>query len=112
MPSKIMKPTDFDVTSVKYSPVKTYTSGAKAVYMNINEGPIHLQVPELDIPFDSGTYYPSGDDDGFGKFAIKTSLKGYDSDAKIKEFHDKLLELDQKICDDAMKNSQSWFKKK
>ena len=107
-----MKPCDFDVDSIVYSALKPYSSGkGGTVFMNINAGPIHIQVPELEIPFDCGTYYPS-ETDGFGKYNVKCSLKGYQTDSKIMEFHDKLVELDKKIMSDAMKNSVLWFKKK
>jgi hypothetical protein len=107
-----MKPTDLKVDDIKYSPLKSYSSGkGGTVFLNINDGPIHVQVPELEIPFDSGTYYPS-ESDGFGKYNIKCSMKGHQSDEKVKGFHDMLQKLDEKIMDDAMKNSQAWFKKK
>lgn len=109
--SKPMKASEFNVNDIKYSPVKTYPSGAKAVYMNMNEGPIHIQVPEIEIPFDTGTFYPS-EAEGFGKYSLKASLKGFQSDEKIKEFHDVMSSLDEKLMDIAMENSQLWFKKK
>jgi hypothetical protein len=34
-----------------------------------------------------------------------------DENPKVRAFHDKLIELEQKICEDASKNSVAWFKK-
>jgi hypothetical protein len=34
-----------------------------------------------------------------------------DENPKVKAFHDKLIELENKICEDASKNSVAWFKK-
>ena len=38
-------------------------------------------------------------------------MKDIDENVKMKEFHDKLLEMDEFIKEEAMKNSVPWFKK-
>jgi hypothetical protein len=44
------------------------------------------------------------------KYDITVSFKGMDENPKIKQFHDKMKELEQKIIDDAFTNRLVWFK--
>ena len=105
-----MWPADLDISKVSFSNIRASGKG-KAVYVNYDgRNSVVLQTPDLDIPFDTGSYYESGPDGG--KWAIKVSLRGHDSDDKMKNLHDKLVELDELILAAAKKNSFAWFKKK
>jgi ribosomal protein L12E/L44/L45/RPP1/RPP2 len=44
------------------------------------------------------------------KYDITVSFKGIDENQKIKVFHDKLIELENKILEDAFANRVAWFK--
>ena len=93
---------EIDVSLIKYSELKTLDSGAKIAYVNYGEGigSIFLQTPELTFPFDNQFFSES---EGSGKFQCKVSLNK--NNPQIKELVDKLEEFDQKIMEDAMKNS-------
>lgn len=107
MSFKPMKPAEFDANNVKFSPVKTFTHGGKQVYLNYNDQSIVMVPPEMELPFDSGNFYPSDGNPGSGKYAIDVDLKG-DS----QEFCEKLQELDEILKQAAIDNSVAWFKKK
>jgi len=105
-----LKPENIDVSKISFSDPKMLDSGAKHLWINHERSPIYVQTPEFDIPFDTGTFYE--EKPGTGKFAIKVSLNGYDSDPKIKKFHDMLEKLDEHLINSATENSPKWFKKK
>jgi hypothetical protein len=44
------------------------------------------------------------------KYDVTVSFKGMDENPKIKQFHDKMKELENKIIDDAFANRLVWFK--
>ncbi len=110
--AKPIKPSLVDVDKLKYSPVKSLPSGAKLVYVNHGEGisPLFVQTPEMTVPFDSGTFYADNGDSG--KYSIKVALDNMESNPAMKEFHDMLVSMDNKILNDGIKNSLEWFKKK
>lgn len=110
---KPLKPQDVDVSNFKYSKVNSLPNGAKTVYLNNGDGvaPLFVQSPEMTIPFDSGTFWP-GESDGSGKYQIQVGMDGMDSNPQMKAFHDMLVKMDEKIMNDGIENSLSWFKKK
>lgn len=99
---------EIDVNKVKYSELKTLDNGAKIAYVNYGDGinSIYLQTPELTFPFDN-QFFTEGE--GSGKFQCKVSLNK--SNPATAELVEKLEEMDNKIMEDAMKNSMTWFKK-
>ena len=109
--SKPMMPHELNVENLSYSPVKTMASGAKIIFVNNGSAmaPICIQSPEMNIPFDSGTFWPS--DDKSGKYAIQAAMDGLESNKHMKAFHDMLDQMDKKIVKDAMDNCTAWFKK-
>ena len=109
---KPIKPSVVDMSKIKYSKVNSLPSGAKTLYLNHGEGisPLFVQSPEMNIPFDNGTFY--ADNDKSGKYAIKVSMDNLESNPQMKEFHDMLVKLDEQILQDGITNSLAWFKKK
>jgi hypothetical protein len=111
-----------DVKKIKYSEVKVLQSGAKSVYMFHDGGKLMVQTPVLNLPYginDSSTFNAKfkkdaktkkEDVDEAKKFDITVSFKGMQENPKIKAFHDKLREMEEKIVDDAFTNRQLWFK--
>lgn len=110
MPGKAMLANEMDVSKVSLSSLRTLDNGGKMIYLNYGAGgsPIYLQTPEVDIPFDV-SYFP--DSETSGKHAIKVSLKGMETNASVRNFHDKINELDNFLKETALKNSLPWFKK-
>jgi len=81
--------------------------------MNHGSGisPLFLQTPELTLPFDSGNFYADAQE-GSGKYSIKASMNNMESNKAMKEFHDMLSAMDDKILSDGVNNCLEWFKKK
>jgi len=85
-------------------------SGAKTIYLN-HDGdfsPLFVQSPEMNTPFDTGTYYP--DNDNSGKFAIKVSMDNLETNKSMKAFHSMLSSMDEHLVNVAVENSAEWFK--
>ena len=111
-----MSPSSFDITNVKFSDVKSLENGGKLIYLNYGEGinPIYIGTPELKVPFDANYFPDDGKDESTsssGKYSFSLSLDNMEDNEKVREFHDKLVELDNYLKKQAKKNSTSWFKK-
>jgi len=90
-------------------------SGAKSVYINYNGNKVNLQTPVLNIPYgvnDNMQFIKKDDNrkDEERKYDVTVSFKGMDENPKIKQFHDKMKQLENKIIDDAFTNRLVWFK--
>ena len=112
----VLLPKQFNVDKIKYSEMKIMKSGAKSVYLNYQGSKINIQTPVLSIPYgvNDNTQFIKDDPkrkDEARKYDITASFKGKDENPKVQAFQDKLIELEQKICEDASKNSVAWFKK-
>jgi hypothetical protein len=106
---------NFDVDNLKYSELKVMKSGAKSIYLNYKGAKVNLQTPILNIPYgvNDNMQFIKKDEarkDEERKYDITVSFKGMDENPKIKQFHDKMKELEQKIIDDAFTNRLVWFK--
>ena len=106
---------NFDVDNLKYSELKVMKSGAKSIYLNYKGAKVNFQTPILNIPYgvNDNMQFIKKDEarkDEERKYDITVSFKGMDENPKIKQFHDKMKELEQKIIDDAFTNRLVWFK--
>ena len=110
MAAKPSRPTDVNLEKLTFSDLKPYGKGKRS-FINLNgRDMLVLQTPEMDIPFDTGSYYESGPNGG--KWPIKVSFRGMENDPKLKGFHDMLENMDKFIMNHAKENSSKWFKKK
>jgi len=106
---------NFNVDKLKYSEIKIMKSGAKSIYINYNGNKVNLQTPILNIPYgvnDNMQFIKKDENrkDEERKYDITVSFKGMEDNPKIKQFYDKMKELEQKIIDDAFTNRLAWFK--
>jgi len=110
--NRVMKANSMDMSDITFSEVKTLKNGGKTIWVNYNDHSIFLQTPELEVPFDSGNFYPNDKNESSGKYAVKVSLKGHESDTGTKEFFDAMMKMDEMLKEAGMANSVPWFKKK
>jgi len=109
---------NIDVNKLRYSEMKTLTSGAKTVYVNYGSEKLTIQTPVLSLPYGLGEPYEAKDaakngttiSDKEKKYDLTASFRGIDENPKVKVFHDKLKEIENKIIDDAFSNRLAWFK--
>ena len=106
---------NFNVENINYSELKVMKSGAKSVYIVYKGNKVNLQTPILNIPYgvnDNMQFIKKDENrkDEERKYDVTVSFKGMDENPKIKQFHDKMKELENKIIDDAFANRLVWFK--
>lgn len=102
-------PSEFDVSLVKYSTVRTLDNGGKVVYLSYNGAPLVLQTPEMHAPFGLSKW---DNDKGGNKTTIDLSFKGKETRAVLAKFFDNFVKLDEKLVVDGAENSVAWLKKK
>lgn len=105
--SALVKGKNIDTSKVTFSTPRVLDNGAKLVYVNYNNGRFSVQTPWMDMPWKMGVY-TEGE---YPKYSIDLSFKGMDESSDLQGFHDKLLELEQKIIDGGVENSRAWLKK-
>lgn len=107
-------PNEIDVSKVSYSELKQMGSGpARTCYINYNSGKLAIETPWLSSSFGIRQPAPEYRDEGAPpKYTIDFNLRGYrGEDPKVKELYDMLLQLQEKILNDACTYSMDWHKK-
>ena len=98
------------MSAVSVSAAKSLDNGAKLVYVNYNKGRFNIQTPPMELAWDVNCY----DEGPYPKYSCEVSFKGMDEDTKhgreLKGFHDKMVELEDKLIDEGVKNGSAWFK--
>jgi hypothetical protein len=102
-----MLPNELDTSKLKFSDVKTLDNGGKIMYVNYgeNKSQIYMQTPKMPLQFDASYFSESSDS---GKFSCKVSFNDSDN-SDINAFKKCVEELDEKLIDEAVKNSKKWF---
>ena len=106
----LVKGKNVSMGSVTVSAAKSLDNGAKLVYVNYNGGRFNIQTPPMDLAWDVNCY----DEGPYPKYSCEVSFKGMDEESKqgqeLKGFHDRMLELENKMIDEGVKNGVTWFK--
>jgi hypothetical protein len=102
----LVKAKNISSSSISTSKPKTLDNGAKLVYVNYNGGRFNVQTPWLKIPWDLSCY----DEGPYPKYSCEISFEGMEANPEIQGFHDKFLEIEEKLIDEGFKNGVSWFK--
>jgi hypothetical protein len=108
-------PKNVDVSKLKYAEVKTLASGSKSIYVNYGTQRLRIQTPVMYMPYGIGEGFEDKSKKQLDvkkdkKYDITLSFKGYDENAKIQVFLDKMRELEGEIIDKAFENREPWFK--
>ena len=124
----IVKPKNFNPSSVTFSDVKPNKFGGKTVYVNYNDGKFAIQTPIMNLPYnlnvdeikDSKTDAVTGQ-----KYSTNLSFRGMDREhdtslgpkerrnaKRLREFHEMLRSLEERIVEEGVKQSGSWLQQK
>jgi hypothetical protein len=103
-----------DVSKFKYSAPRTLENQSKSLYVNYEGSPLTIQTPLLRLPYGIGDWNDKNADDKSNdakakKYDLNFSFDGHESNPKIKELLDKMLEIEKKIIDDAFENRLTWL---
>lgn len=114
MSAQPVKASQVNVDSITFSDVRTNKAGGKTIYLNNEDrSSLFIQTPELEIPFDSGNFWPNEKNPGSGKYDVRVQLKEWNVEGTpTKDLYDMLCNLDEKVKEEALKESLAWFKKK
>lgn len=121
--SSIYLPKDVDLSLVSYGTIKSNDNGGKSIFIGYKKQPLLIQIPDMSAPFginkwpNAATAAPGGAGAGGAavapeKYSVDVSFKGADERPAIKALQDLMAKLDDKLVEDAMVNSLTWFKKK
>lgn len=105
----ICLPSEVNVSELKVGNLKTLGNGGKMGFINNKDKSWILQCPEMWAPFGLNEY---SNDDGTAKYSINLSFKNLEDRPALQEFMKFLTELDEKVVNTALENSQKWFGKK
>jgi hypothetical protein len=102
-----------DVSKFKYSTPRTLDNQSRSVYVNYEGGGLAIQTPLMSLPYGLGDWNDkneeSGKKDAIKKYDLNISFNGADSNPKVKELLDKMVEIEKKITDDAFENRVAWL---
>ena len=105
---QLIKGKNMDISKVGFSVPKVLDNGAKLVYVNYNGGKFCMQTPWMTMPWTMSCF----SEGPYPKYSAELSFKGMDETPELQEFHDRFIELQDKIVDAGVENSVAWFKKK
>jgi hypothetical protein len=102
----ILSPDEFDISKITYGEPKDIgTTGFRMVYMSHNKSPITVQTPEMIGAYSMKDY------EGNHNYTLDLSFKGKESRSNLNTFFTKLVELDDKLINDGIKNGLTWIRK-
>jgi hypothetical protein len=110
-------PKNVDVSKFRYADIKTLASGSRSIYVNYGAQKLRIQTPVMYMPYGIGEGYedktiknPEVKKNVDKKYDLTISFKGFDENAKIKMFLDKMREIETEIIDKAFENREPWFR--
>jgi len=98
---------NFDISAVGFSKLRKNKNGGKAVYMNVGDKKLFLQLPCMRSPYGLSTYT----DEASGRTSYSLDLSFDPDNADAMALCEKLTELDNIIVDTVVKNSKEWLGK-
>jgi hypothetical protein len=106
----VVLPRNFDITRLSYGQPKQQATGAKTIFIGYAGKQFYLQTPEMKAPF-GVSVWPS-DNGGPDKHSLDMSFEGRELREPLEQFFQAMQAIDKRLVQDAMDNSQAWFKKK
>lgn len=111
----VLLPKDIDVSKITVSKPTVLDNGAKKIFVNYDgQKYFRIQTPKMGLPFGMSEFsegpYPKYSAMLSFKEAPEDSPKNIKNNEKIRQFHDKLLEIENRLIDLACENGTSWFK--
>jgi hypothetical protein len=108
-PHSVKLASEIDVSNIAFGDPKSMGNGGKILYMNYDGEDLKLQTPEVRLPFDVSEF--KDQEGGNDKYNFTCALEKYDSNKDMKEFYEKLVEIDTLVKGHAKENSTAFFKK-
>jgi len=107
----ICLPCDVNVESdISVGSLRTLNSGGKMSFVSNAGKKLVFQTPEMYGPFGVSEWV--NENDGSKKYDLQLSFKDIEDRKTLQQLKKFLDEIDEKVIDEAFKNSQKWFGKK
>jgi len=107
MSSSVVYPSSFTSKNITISAPKSLPSGAKQAYLNYGGERLVMQTAvAMSVPFGLNV----ADKFGPAEYSVELSFRGNEQRPEIKEFMDVIAQIDEKLLEEGVKNSKSWFK--
>ena len=107
MSSNVVYPSSFNSKKITFSAPKQLPSGAKQAYLNYDSQRLVMQTSvSMTIPFGLNV----ADKFGPAEYSVELSFRGFEQRPEVKEFMDVISQIDEKLLEEGVKNSKTWFK--
>jgi hypothetical protein len=101
---------DFDINKISFGEIKKISEkGGKYIPLYYDKSPFVIQTPQCYAPFGMNCF--TDDKDGTENYSLELSFKEKDSRESLKRYYEILEEIDQKVLESALENSQPWLRK-
>lgn len=130
--TSVVDGTKIDLSLFSFGKPIRNANGSKSVRVSYNGGPLTIQTPMMNIPWNVNPPYSEKDKkdkkddeesnnqqgDGrnkISKWSLQMSFKGYEAKdgdrntARLKKFHENMRAIDKLFLDTIVKNRQEWF---
>ena len=107
MTSSVISVKAFDIAKLSFGEIKKLDNNGKYIPMYYDKNPFVLQTPQCYAPYGLNTYK----DDTAESHSLELSFKNKEEREILQKFFAILEDIDKKILDGAVQNSQSWFRK-
>lgn len=106
--SAIINSSNFNSKNIVITEQKKFgEKGGKQSFLNYNNNRLVMQTAlSMSVPFGLNTY----DTNGSFEYSVSLSFRDIDQNPKIKEFMDVISQIDEKLLEEGVKNSKTWFK--
>lgn len=108
--SDVIFPCDVDVSKITFSAPKQLDNGGRSIFINYNNRNLIVQTPMMSLPFGISVW--PGERGLPDKHTLQMSFAGRDTNQGIQDFYDMLERISDHVIDNALENSNAWFKKK
>ena len=103
----IVYPSNFNTKNITLTVPRSLQSGAKQAYLNYSGERLVMQsAVAMTTPFGLNC----ADKFGPPEYSVDLSFRGHDQRPEVKEFMDTLIQLDEFMISEGVRNSKAWFK--
>lgn len=110
MGNDVISVKEFDIDKVSFGEIKKINEkGGKYISMYYDKSPFVIQTPQSHAPFGVNVF--TDENDKSQSFSIELSFKEKDSRENLRMWYEILEQIDQKVLDTVLENSQAWIRK-
>jgi hypothetical protein len=100
---------NFDINKLSFGEIKKLDNNGKYIPMYYDKNPFVIQTPQCYAPYGMNIY--KDEKTGNESYSLELSFKDKDSREPLQKFFSILEEIDKKVIEATMENSQAWIRK-